>query len=142
MTMGVGVRHASNRRHSQRGHVVESLHGLNATAVRASRAMMDGVEGMRIVAMTPEYAADLVTWRHPAPYDCYDLADAEPEFFLDPGNGFFALESGGELIGFRSFGADGRVPGGAYDDGALDTGGGLRPSLTGQGLGRGHRHRA
>jgi ribosomal-protein-alanine N-acetyltransferase len=40
------------------------------------------------------------------------------------------------LIGFRSFGADGQVPGGLYDDSALDTGGGLRPELTGRGLGR------
>lgn len=98
--------------------------------------MMGGVEQMRIVSMTPEYATDIVTWRYPAPYDCYDLAGAEPAFSLDPGNGFFAVESGGSLIGFRSFGADGRVPGGTYDDSALDTGGGLRPSLTGQGLGR------
>lgn len=44
--------------------------------------------------------------------------------------------SAGELIGYRSFGPDGRVPGGVYDDAALDTGGGLRPSLTGRGLGR------
>jgi [ribosomal protein S18]-alanine N-acetyltransferase len=28
------------------------------------------------------------------------------------------------------------VPGGTYDDSALDTGGGLRPELTGKGLGR------
>ena len=35
-----------------------------------------------------------------------------------------------------SFGPDGRVPGWDYDETALDTGGGLRPSLTGQGLGR------
>lgn len=41
-----------------------------------------------------------------------------------------------ELIGYRCFGADGRVPGGSYDDSALDTAGGLRPSLTGRGLGR------
>jgi RimJ/RimL family protein N-acetyltransferase len=40
------------------------------------------------------------------------------------------------LIGFRSFGPDGQVPGWDYDDSALDTGGGLRPELTGQGLGR------
>ena len=92
---------------------------------------------MRVVAVTPEYAADILTWRYPAPYECYDVSDVEPEFFLDPGNGFFALVSGSdELIGFRSFGVDGRVPGGDYDDSALDTGGGLRPSLTGQGLGR------
>lgn len=97
--------------------------------------MMGGVD-MRIAAMTPEYAADIVTWRYPAPYDCYDVVDVAPAFFLDPGNGFFALVSGAELIGFRSFGPDGQVPGGLYDDSALDTGGGLRPALTGQGLGR------
>lgn len=92
---------------------------------------------MRVVAMTPEYAADIVAWRYPAPYDCYDVTDVGPGFFLDQQNGFFALVSGSdELIGFRSFGADGRVPGGDYDAPALDTGGGLRPSLTGQGLGK------
>jgi [ribosomal protein S18]-alanine N-acetyltransferase len=37
---------------------------------------------------------------------------------------------------FRSFGPDGRVPGWTYDDSALDTGGGLRPAVTGRGLGR------
>jgi [ribosomal protein S18]-alanine N-acetyltransferase len=93
--------------------------------------------GMRVVAMTPEYAADIVTWRYPAPYECYDVGDVEPAFFADPANGFFALVAGSDdLIGFRSFGPDGRVPGGEYDDSALDTGGGLRPALTGQGLGR------
>jgi [ribosomal protein S18]-alanine N-acetyltransferase len=99
---------------------------------------------MRVVAMTPQYAADIISWRYPAPYDCYDVGDVSPGFLLDPANEFFALVSGSdelasgsdELIGFRSFGADGRVPGGDYDDSALDTGGGLRPSLTGQGLGR------
>jgi [ribosomal protein S18]-alanine N-acetyltransferase len=93
--------------------------------------------GMRIVAMTPEYAADIAAWRYPPPYDCYDLSEVDPAFFLDQANSFFAVVSAEDsLIGFRSFGVDGRVPGGQYDDSALDTGGGLRPSLTGQGLGR------
>jgi ribosomal-protein-alanine N-acetyltransferase len=91
---------------------------------------------MRIVTMTPRYAADIVTWRYPEPYDCYDVTCVDPAFLLDPGSGYFALVGGDELIGYRSFGADGQVPGGVYDEPALDTGGGLRPSLTGQGLGR------
>jgi [ribosomal protein S18]-alanine N-acetyltransferase len=95
-----------------------------------------GLDEPRIVAMTPAYAADIVTWRYQAPYDTYDMTGADPDFLTDPASGFFALVDAGGLIGFRSFGADGRVPGGAYDDSALDTGGGLRPELTGRGLGR------
>ena len=91
---------------------------------------------MRIVPMTPAYAADIVTWRYHAPYDCYDMTRANPAFIADPASGFFALVGRKELIGFRSFGVDGQVPGGDYDDSALDTGGGLRPNLTGRGLGR------
>lgn len=91
---------------------------------------------MRIVPITADFAADIVTWRYPEPYDCYDMTGADPAFLADPGSGFFALVNDGGLIGFRSFGADGQVPGWPYDASALDTGGGLRPELTGQGLGR------
>jgi [ribosomal protein S18]-alanine N-acetyltransferase len=92
--------------------------------------------GVRIVPMTAAYAADIAGWRYPPPYDCYDMTDVEPGFLTDPESGFFALTDDGALIGFRSFGSDGQVPGGSYDSCALDTGGGLRPELTGQGLGR------
>jgi RimJ/RimL family protein N-acetyltransferase len=91
---------------------------------------------IRIAAMTAQYAADILSWRYPAPYDYYDVTDADLDYYLDPANGFFAVLCGGEFIGFRSFGPDGQVPGGTYDDSALDTGGGLRPELTGRGLGR------
>lgn len=91
---------------------------------------------VEIADMTEEYAADIVTWRYPPPYDCYDLVGTEPAFFTDPRNGYVALVDERGLIGFRVFGADGRVPGGEYDESALDTGGGLRPDLTGRGLGR------
>ncbi len=91
---------------------------------------------MRIVPMTSAYAADIVTWRYPAPYDCYDMTGASPAFLVSEESGFCALTDGEELIGFRSFGEDGRVPGWNYDSSALDTGGGLRPDLTGKGLGR------
>ncbi|WP_157559519.1 GNAT family N-acetyltransferase [Nocardioides sp. Soil777] len=94
--------------------------------------------GMTVAPLRREDALDICTWRYPAPYDCYDMTDADPEWLLDPASGFHALLSGERLIGFRSFGADGQVPGWEYDDRALDTGGGLRPELVGQGLG----HRA
>lgn len=91
---------------------------------------------MRIVAMKAQYAVAITAWRYPPPYDCYDMAGADPDVLADPASGFFALLDGAELIGFRSFGEDGRVPGWEYDESALDTGGGLRPDLTGVGLGR------
>ena len=39
---------------------------------------------MRIVPMTPAYVADIVTWRYPAPYDCYDMTGANPAFIASP----------------------------------------------------------
>ena len=84
---------------------------------------------MLVTGMTEAYAAA-------APYECYEMTGADPAFLADPASGYFALTGDGTLIGFRSFGADGQVPGGAYDAAALDTGGGLRPELTGRGLGR------
>lgn len=70
------------------------------------------------------------------PCDCYDMTGASPEALVQPEAGYHALMAGSRLIGFRSFGADGQVPGWAYDDAAMDTGGGLQPELLGQGLGR------
>ena len=91
---------------------------------------------LRIAPLTRAHAEDLTTWSYDAPYDVYDMTGADPDDLLDPAAGFHAVLAGDELVGFRSFGPDGRVPDWDYDDTALDTGGGLRPSLTGQGLGR------
>lgn len=93
-------------------------------------------ESIRIAPLTREHAVDIATWRYPAPYDVYDMVVAEPDDLLQPEVGYHAVLADDHLIGFRSFGPDGQVPGWAYDDSALDTGGGLRPELTGQGFGR------
>ncbi len=90
---------------------------------------------MHIVPLTRDHALDICTWRYASPYERYDMTDADPDWFLHPEAGFHALLAGERLIGFRSFGPDGQVPGWDYDDDALDTGGGLRPELVGQGLG-------
>jgi ribosomal-protein-alanine N-acetyltransferase len=91
---------------------------------------------IHIVPLTREHAEDISSWRYDTPYDVYDMAGSDPEELLQPEVGYHAVVAGDRLIGFRSFGPDGRVPGWDYDDSALDTGGGLRPELTGQGLGR------
>lgn len=94
------------------------------------------LETIRIGPLLQEHAEDISTWRYEAPYDVYDMAGVDPDELRDPAVGYHAVLADGHLIGFRSFGPDGRVPGWEYDESALDTGGGLRPDLTGQGLGR------
>lgn len=96
----------------------------------------NGLHAIHIAPLTREHAEDICTWRYAAPYDFYDMTGAAPDELLHPDAGFHAVMSSDRLIGFRSFGRDGRVPGWEYDDSALDTGGGLRPELTGRGLGR------
>ena len=50
--------------------------------------------------------------------------------------GYYAVRSGGELVGFFCFGPGGQLPSFDYAaDGSLDIGLGLRPDLTGRGLG-------
>jgi ribosomal-protein-alanine N-acetyltransferase len=91
---------------------------------------------LRIEPLALAHAEEIVTWRYPPPYDCYDMTGADPADLMDPAAGYYALLDDEELVGFRSFGVDGQVPGWPYDDSALDTGGGLKPELTGRGLGR------
>ena len=87
-------------------------------------------------AIRPMTAADaraIAAWRYPEPYDFYD-ADADPgdlAELLDPaqwGRRYFAADDAtGELVGLFVFKRDG---------GVVEIGLGLRPDLTGQGLGR------
>lgn len=105
-------------------------------AIRGVERHAPAISSMRVVPLTRQFALDICAWRYPEPYDCYDITGADADDLLRPELGFFALLRGGDLVGFRSFGTDGRVPGWEYDDTALDTGGGLRPELVGQGLGR------
>lgn len=85
-------------------------------------------------------ARTIATWRYEPPYDFYDMA-ADPEDLaelLDPEKrrDYRAAFLGGELAGFFCFGAAARVPGGDYDGkNMVDVGLGLRPDLTGKGLG-------
>jgi RimJ/RimL family protein N-acetyltransferase len=78
------------------------------------------------LAIRPASAATqelMTTWRYPPPYDFYD-GDADP--VLNPERYFEARDETDELIGFYYF--EPKPP-------DLDYGLGLRPDLTGRGLG-------
>ncbi len=79
---------------------------------------------IRIKEASQETHRLLATWRYPPPFDFYD-GDVEP--VLNPERFFEARDERGDLIGFYYF--EPKPP-------DLDYGLGLRPDLTGQGLGR------
>jgi hypothetical protein len=91
--------------------------------------------------MNEEEARAVVSWCYEAPYDFYAMAN-DPEGWeelLGPPErrrGYYAVLSGGELAGFFCLGPGGQLPGFDYaDGGSLDIGLGLKPDLTGRGLG-------
>lgn len=84
----------------------------------------------------------MLGWRYSPPYDLYNLtmtgaAAADlVRFLADPANQYYALlDAAGDLVAYCCFGADAQVPGGDYTHSALDIGLGVRPDLTGHGLG-------
>ncbi len=90
--------------------------------------------------MDARSAREIATWQYDPPYDRYSFDPARLEEnvaeLLTPDYHYYTVwNEQGELIGYRCFGEDARVPGGDYSADALDMGGGLRPNLTGQGLG-------
>jgi [ribosomal protein S18]-alanine N-acetyltransferase len=87
---------------------------------------------LRIAPMSQQEAEEIAEWRYDPPYDFYD-ADADQRDLaelLDPavrGDRYFsARDASGELIGYFGLG---------FDDGVAGIGVGLRPELTGRGLG-------
>lgn len=86
---------------------------------------------------TEEEARELATWAYPPPFDLYDAAD--PATFLTtgaPGEGCYpAVDDDGRLVAFAVLGAEARVLGQEPADGVVDVGIGVRPDVTGRGLG-------
>jgi RimJ/RimL family protein N-acetyltransferase len=78
---------------------------------------------VKIEPMTAEDFADFEQWRYEAPYDFYDSGQ-DP--VLNPERYFAVHDDTGALVGFLYFESKGDV---------LEYGLGLRPDLTGRGLG-------
>lgn len=95
----------------------------------------------RFEPMTETCARAALGWRYLPPYDFYNQDPAQLEnilnkSFLNPAYRYYSVFNEQDtLIAYRCFGEDARVPGGDYRADALDMGGGLRPDLTGHGLG-------
>jgi ribosomal-protein-alanine N-acetyltransferase len=107
--------------------------------VRRAAILDDGMP-FQFPPMDEASARTILAWRYEAPYDIYNLdlegADQVVGCFVEPANAYYTiLDSKGELIAYCCFGSEGRVPGGDYESPALDIGLGVRPDLTGRGLG-------
>lgn len=98
---------------------------------------------LRFALLTAERARLIADWRYPPPYDFYDASADEEDLreLLDRASPYYAaLDERDELVGFFCFKQTAQVPAGltagAYADAdALDVGLGMRPDLTGRGLG-------
>jgi [ribosomal protein S18]-alanine N-acetyltransferase len=94
-----------------------------------------------LTLLEEEHALDILSWRYPAPYNFYDpphdrSAEDYVREFVKPEYQFHAvLNIHDEFSGFCSYGMDGQVVGGNYQEEALDIGLGMKPELTGNGQG-------
>ena len=78
-------------------------------------------------------AQEIAGWRYPSPYHVYNMEDTTQ--LLNPALHYYVSRLDQRAAAFVSYGEDARVPGFDYDDSCLDVGWGLRPDLTGRGLG-------
>ena len=94
--------------------------------------------------LTPITSVDaqaISRWRYDGPYAVYNGSPASIETLLEPRYLYHSVhDDRGELVGYFCFGEDARVSAGRqsglYDhEDALDVGLGMRPDLTGRGLG-------
>jgi [ribosomal protein S18]-alanine N-acetyltransferase len=108
--------------------------------------MLDDVWQLTFVPLTAHHVSQILTWRYPPPYDLYNMGKgtADPlelieaiDYFSQVQYHFEAVlrQPAAELVAFCSFGSDGQVAGGDYSAAAVDIGMGVRPNLTGRGLG-------
>jgi|GEM_PF-312420 len=91
------------------------------------------IESIRIRNLDEADREAIATWRYPGALSIYDPGCSADQLRAPD---HVALSSAdGALLGYGTFGAEGRVAGGRYDETALDVGMGLRPDWVGRGLG-------
>lgn len=89
--------------------------------------------------MNENFAKEILNWKYESPYDFYNLNSDSTKEFLE--NKYYCVidKSNEELIGFFCIGESAQVPTGsqfgAYSEGLVDIGIGMKPELTGRGNG-------
>ncbi|WP_045520816.1 hypothetical protein, partial [Neobacillus niacini] len=90
--------------------------------------------------MSEDFAVQILNWKYQTPYDFYNNelnSDSIKEMLENPY--YVVLDHKDRLVGFFCFGNSAKVPiggqFGAYTDELIDIGIGMKPELTGQGLG-------
>jgi RimJ/RimL family protein N-acetyltransferase len=91
--------------------------------------------------ITPCDARAISRWRYGGPYSIYDGDPTSADALLEPRLSYHSVyDERGDLVGYFCFGEDARVAAGKrlgiyQTEPALDIGLGMRPDLTGRGLG-------
>ncbi|MEH7458251.1 GNAT family protein [Bacillus sp. JJ1127] len=97
---------------------------------------------MNIHKLTEAEAKEINTWKYEEPYSIYSFSGSEEtiEELLD-GTYYGCCNESGELVGYFCFGENAQVPGGREanlytEEDTLDIGLGMKPELTGKGMGK------
>ncbi|AMR05044.1 MULTISPECIES: GNAT family N-acetyltransferase [Bacillus] len=97
---------------------------------------------MDIHVLTKEEAMEINTWAYEEPYNLYSFSGEKEvmEELLD-GMYYGCCDGQGEFIGYFCFGANAQVPGGRDanlygGEDVIDIGLGMKPALTGKGMGK------
>ncbi|WP_188385588.1 GNAT family N-acetyltransferase [Ornithinibacillus halotolerans] len=89
--------------------------------------------------MTDTYAIEILSWKYEKPYDLYNNVLSGEAILELTSPSYHAIVSDEKVIGFFCTGKDAQVPAGnqvgAYENDCIDIGLGMRPDLTGKGLG-------
>jgi [ribosomal protein S18]-alanine N-acetyltransferase len=89
---------------------------------------------VNVIPMNESDAREISKWVYEVPYDIYNIGE-EGIVELLAGNYYSVVEDNSKLICFFCNGKEAQVPGGDYVGNYIDIGLGVRPDLTGMGLG-------
>lgn len=89
--------------------------------------------------MTDNCAIEILKWKYEKPYDLYNNVLSGEAIMELTSSSYKAILSNDEVVGFYCTGKDAQVPSGnevgAYSRDCMDIGLGMKPDLTGKGLG-------